>query len=286
MMRILRDIPYAEAGIGHHGTRRLATLRMDAYLPEGAEGPVPAVVLAFGGAFHRGSKEDDSFPTAGRFGPNTAMAEYCRRFAAEGLACFSVGYRLAGDDPDPGTTPVLTRPDDLPMGRIAEVREIMGLPPATARQMADVMEAAIDDMAAAARAVAARAAEFGIDPQRVVLGGWSAGGRAAAYAALAERVPCVGVLSLSGLMQVEDIVAHVAPGRPQPPLMMVVAEHDVGYLRDAGAAMVRALRERGCDARLVGVPGRDHWYAAEAMTDAGVTLQQVLRAALRDWTGV
>lgn len=284
-MRIVRDIPYAEAGIGHHGTPRRVTLRMDAYLPESAQGPVPAVVLAFGGAFHRGSKEDDSFPTAGRFGPNTAMAEYCRRFAAEGLACFSIAYRLAGDDPDPGTTPVLTRPDDVPMGRIEQVREIMGLPPATARQMAGVMEAAIDDMAAAGRAVAARAAEFGIDPQRIVLGGWSAGGRAATYAAYAEGVPCVGVLSLSGLMQVEDIAAHVAPGRPHPPLLMVLAEDDIGYLREGGAAMVQALRGRGCDARLVGVPGRDHWYAAEAMTDAGVPLQQAVRAALRDWTG-
>lgn len=285
-MRILRDIPYAEAGIGHHGTPRRTTLRMDAYLPEGAAGPVPAVVLAFGGAFHRGSKEDDSFPTAGRFGPNTAMAEYCRRFAAEGLACFSVSYRLAGDDPDPGTTPVLTRPDDVPVGRIAQVREILSLPPTTPRQMAGVMEAAIDDMAAAARAVAARAAEFGIDPRRMVLGGWSAGGRIAAYAAYADGVPCVGVLSLSGLMQVEDIATHVAPGRPQPPLLMVLAEEDIDYLREAGAAMVQALRERGCDARLVGVPGRDHWYAAEAMTDAGVPLQQAVRAALRDWTGV
>ena len=148
------------------------------------------------------------------------------------------------------------------------------------------MEAAIDDMAAAARAVAARAEEFGIDPGRMVLGGWSAGGRAAAYAAYADGVPCVGVLSLSGLMQVEDIATHVAPGQPHPPLLMVLAEEDIGYLRVAGMAMVEALRERGCDARLVRVPGRDHWYAAEAMTDAGVTLQQAVRAALRNWTGV
>jgi len=258
---------------------------MDAYLPEGVKGPVPAVVLAFGGAFHRGSKEDDSFPTAGAHGPNTAMAEYCRRFAAEGLACFSIAYRLAGEDPDPGTTPVLTQPDNVPLGRIAQVREIMGLPPTTPRQMAGVVEAAIDDMAAAARAVAARAAEFNIDPTRMVLGGWSAGGRAAVYAAYAEGVPCVGVLSLSGLMAQEDIAAHMAPGRPHPPLLMILAEQDIGYLRENAPPMVQAMRERGCDARLVGVPGRDHWYAAEALTDTGASVQQAIRAALRAWTG-
>lgn len=284
-MRIIRDIPYAEAGIGHHGTPRQTVLRMDAYLPEAAQGPVPAVVLAFGGAFHRGSKEDDSFD-AGAYGANTAMAEYCRRFAAEGFACFSVGYRLAGDDPDPGETPVLTRPDDVPLNRIAEVRDILGLPPIAARTMAGIIEAAIDDMAAAVRAVAARAAEFGVDPARIVIGGWSAGGRAAAYAAYAERVPCVGVLSLSGLMAVEDVGAHMAMGQRQPPLLMVVAEHDVGYLRDGAPPMVQAMRARGCDARLLTVPGRDHWYAAEAMSDAGITVQQAMRAALRTWTGM
>jgi LDH2 family malate/lactate/ureidoglycolate dehydrogenase len=45
------------------------------------------------------------------------------------------------------------------------------------------------------------------------------------------------------------------------------------------------MRAKGCDARHVQVPGRDHWYAAEAMTNAGVTVQQAMRAALRDWTG-
>ncbi len=284
-MRIIRDIAYAEAGIGHHGTPRRTTLRLDAYLPAGAPGPTPAVVLAFGGAFHRGSKEDDAFPTAGAYGPNTAMAEYCRRFAAEGLACFSIAYRLAGDDPDPGTTPVLTRPEAVPMGRIAQVREILGLPPIDARQMAGVMEAAIDDMAAAARAVVARATEFGIDPARLVLGGWSAGGRAAAYAAHAEGVPCVGVISLSGLMQPEDIAAHVTPGRPHPPLLLVVAEQDLPSMRDGAGPMAQGLRARGCAVRQATVLGRDHWYAAEAPTDAGGTVQQVMRAALRDWTG-
>ena len=285
-MRIIRDIAYAEAGIGHHGTPRRTTLRMDAYLPEGVEGPVPAVVLAFGGAFHRGSKEDDTFPTAGSYGPNTAMAEYCRRFAAEGFACFSVGYRLAGDDPAPGTSPVLTRPDEVALGRIAQVREILGLPLTTPREMAVVVEAAIDDVTAAARAVAARATEFGVDPARIVLGGWSAGARATAYAAFAKGVPCAGLLSLSPMIALEDIDAHMPPGKPQPPMLLVVAEQDIGYLRDNAPPMARALREHGCEVRHVTVQGRDHWYAAEAMTDVGMTVQQAMRAALRDWTGV
>jgi dienelactone hydrolase len=285
MPRVIRDIVYGHAGVAHSTAPRQIPLRMDAYLPDAPSGPVPAVVLAFGGAFLRGSKEDDCFPTAGRFGPNTAIAEYCRRFAAEGFACFSVGYRLAGDDPDPGNTPVLTRPDDVPIGRIQEVRKIMGLPPVTAREMSGSMEAAIDDMTAAARAVIARAGEFGVDPGRVVLGGWSAGARCALYAAYAERVPCLGVLALSGLIQPEDIEAHVTPGAALPPMQVVMAEADVASMLDFAPRVVAAMRERGCTIRLARIPGRDHWYAAEAMTDSGGTVQQVMRAALRDWTG-
>ncbi|MCA3362535.1 MAG: alpha/beta hydrolase fold domain-containing protein [Roseomonas sp.] len=285
MTRLIADIPYGQAGIAHGSQPRQITLRMDAYLPEATNGPVPAVMLAFGGAFLRGSKEDDSFPNAGRFGPNTAMAEYCRRFAADGFACFSVGYRLGGDDPDPGSTPVLTRPEAVPMDRIRQVREMMGLPPATPQQMAGVVEAAIDDMTAAARFVIARADEYGVDPSRVILGGWSAGARCALYAAYAEYVPCVGVVSLSGTMDIADIAAH-RRSDPMPPLLMIHAEQDIGYIAETTPRLGEAMRAAGCDARSIQVLGRDHWYAAEAMTDAGVTVQQAMRAALRDWTGI
>lgn len=287
-VRVLRNIPYAEARIGYAGgggAMRSVTLAFDAYLPTSLK-PAPALVMAFGGAFHRGRKEDDSFPAAGAYGPNTAVAEYCRRFATEGFACFSVDYRLAPDDPDPGTTPVLGRPDAVPMSRIDEVRKIMGLPPATTRQMADVMEAAIDDVTAASRAVLDRAHEFGVDTARLVLGGWSAGARCALYAAYADRVPCLGVLALSGTMMADDIARHISPSRPQPALQLVVADGDVGYVRDGAGPMVEAMRGRGCDARVAWVAGRDHWYAAEAITDSGASVQAVLREALRRWTGV
>lgn len=288
-VRALADIPYGESLVGFNGgagPMRLTTMTMDAYLPGSAAAhPAPAIVLAFGGAFHRGSKDNDSFPDAGAYGPNTAMAEYCRRFAAEGLACFSVSYRLAPDDPDPGSTPVLTRPGALRLSRVAQVREIMGLPPIEPGAMAGIVEAAIDDVSAAARAVIARAAEFNVDPGRLVLGGWSAGASCALYAAYAERVPCNGVLALSGSIAADDIETYLGPSGRHPPLQLVVAEQDLDYLRDGAGPMVEAMRSHGCDARLVTVPGRDHWYAAEAATSAGGTVQETMRDALRRWTG-
>lgn len=287
-IRVLRDIPYGTARVGYNGGAGPMSdrvLTMDAYLPQPRPAhPVPALVLAFGGAFHRGSKEDDSFPDAGAHGPNTSMAEYARRFARAGFACFSVAYRLAPDDPDPGSTPVLTQ-KAVPLDRVAQVREIMGLPPITPQAMAGIVEAAIDDVTAATRAVVARAAEFGVDPQRVVIGGWSAGARCALFAAYAERVPCVGVLALSGTMAEADIAAYLPAGSGHPPLLLLTAENDIGYIRDGAPPMIAAMRARGCDARHVSVPGRDHWYAAEATTADGPTVEAVLRDALRRWTG-
>ncbi len=288
-VRILRDIAYGMAKVGYKGGAGPMTDRvmaMDAYLPQPRPShAVPALVLAFGGAFHRGSKENDCFPDAGSYGPNTAMAEYCRRFARQGIACFSVAYRLAPDDPDPGNTPVLTQPSAVPLARVEQVREIMGLPPITPRSMADIVEAAIDDVTAAARAVVARADEFGVDAARVVIGGWSAGARCAMYAAYAERVPCAGVIALSGTMADADVSAYLPKGDAHPPLLLITAEHDIGYIRDAASPMVAAMQARGCEAQHVSVPGRDHWYAAEAATEKGPTVEMVMRDALRRWTG-
>lgn len=284
-IRCLPDLPFAEAGIGwSSGQPRQEVLRLDAYLPAEPGPPRPALVLAFGGAFHRGSKEDDAFPAANATGGNTAIAEYCRRFAALGFACFSIRYRLAGDDPAPSPTPVLTRPEGVPLGRIAAVRAIMGLPPATALEMARVMEAGIDDMVAAVAMVRARAAEFGVDPARVVLGGWSAGARCALYAAYAEGVACAGVIALSGAMQAEDVAHYLVPGRPHPPLLLFIAERDLDYVADWAPPTIARFRAAGAEARLLRIPDADHWYQAEAATEDGIGVQDAMLAALRRWT--
>ena len=86
-------------------------------------------------------------------------------------------------------------------------------------------------------------------------------------------------------MATEDIAAYLPPGHQHPPLLLLVADGDIGYVRESAAPMVKAMRDRGCDARLETVLGSDHWYAAEAKTDAGTTVQQAMRGALRQWVG-
>jgi len=116
-----------------------------------------------------------------------------------------VQYRLAQMDPEPSREPVLTRPDEVPMSRVSVMRAEMGLPPIEPSDMARFMEAAFDDVAEAVRFVKARHGDYGVDPERIVLGGFSAGGRCAAYAAYGKRVGVAGVFSISGpLMPVPE----------------------------------------------------------------------------------
>src|SRR3546814_7326663 len=75
-------------------------LLVDVYRPVAGGKPLanrPAVIMAFGGAFHRGDKGEEHFTEDGA--QDSSMADYCRRFARDGYACFSIDYRLTPEDP-------------------------------------------------------------------------------------------------------------------------------------------------------------------------------------------
>jgi acetyl esterase/lipase len=284
-LRTERDIVFAEARIGYNkgqGPMQVMSLKLDAYLPAvPAVTPAPAVVLAHGGAFHRGSKEDDTGPGPN---PNTTTAEYCRRFAALGFPSFSVQYRLAQTDPEPGRQPVLTQPDQVPMSRVDVVRAEMGLPPIEPRDMARVMGAAIDDVTAAVRFVKAHHGDYGIDPERIVLGGFSAGGRCAAYAAYGKRVGVVGVVSISAPLVPVDAAAYLARGHERlPPLLMISGERDLDYVCAFVPEVERQFRLAGRQVEWARVPGGTHFYAADSRTSDGRTVFEVVRASIVRW---
>lgn len=282
-IRIVRDVVFAEPKVGYNGGRgplQSYPIKLDAFLPD-ASGPRPALVLAFGGAFHRGSKESDAFSDG--VGTSTAMSDYCRRFAEMGLATFSLQYRLAQTDPEPVARPVLQRPEAVSLARATVVRQLLGLPPITVADMARGMEAAYEDVAEGARYVLAHAAELGVDPQRVVIGGFSAGGRAAVYAAYAKRVPVAGIVSISGPMAPEDVAHWARKGETQPPLLMVTGEKDLEHVVKQTPAMIEALGMAGAATEWCTVPGGTHFYPASSVTADGRSVFGAIDAALRRW---
>ena len=261
-VKVTRAIPYGTAIVGHPAAPRERTLLLDAYAPVGASAPRPALVLAFGGAFHRGSREHDRVDAEGQ--KNTTIAEYCARFAARGYVAFSIDYRLIPEDPHPGRTPLLSSPDSLPRARVDHVRNLLGLPPITAEQMRDGCEAAFDDMETAIGFVRTYAARFGIDAARIAIGGFSAGARMSLMAAYAARVPVRGVASLSGFMGPEDLERYVTGARGQPKVFLVAGERDLPHIASSFAGTAAHFASKGLLSGAHVIAGRDHFYPGES----------------------
>ena len=266
---VTSDILYGSAGVGYNdgqGPVRERELRMDRYAPlDAPPGPRPAIVLAFGGAFHRGSKEDDAVLENGQ--GNTTIASYCALFAARGYVCFSIDYRLTQEDPDPGPTRILGD-EDVPRSRIDFVRDLLGLSPSTPEMIRRVQEAGSDDMATAFMYVAAHADELGVDPGKIAIGGFSAGGRIAMNAAFGEGITPFAVIGLSSYVPNIVLDQFLDRGADSIPVFIGRGEQDLDYVCRQTALMSERLKAAGIVHRLCVVPGSGHFYPATAMVQA------------------
>ena len=264
-VRIQRDLRYGEAGIGYGSSSpSVRPLLMDLFMPSG-EAPAggrPALVLAHGGAYHRGAKDRDEFEQDGS--QNTPVHEYCERFAARGYVCFSVGYRLTQELPPPVASPIRRDRVAVKRGRIDYVRELLGLPPATDEELLRGVEAAFSDVAAAFRYVHAHAARWGIDSDRMAIGGFSAGGFASSYAAYALGVPAAAVVCISSGMDAEDVDYYVNGIRGQPPVLLFAGEHDLPGVPERARVLADGAQRVGLGARRYRVPAGTHFYDRES----------------------
>lgn len=280
-IQILRDIEYGQAIVGHGSAQpRLRPLLLDVYLPPAhaqaqaqaqsgvqglaGAGPAarPALIMSHGGAYHRGAKDRDEFEQDGA--RNTPVHEYCEHFAARGLVCFSVGYRLTQENPAPQTRPIKRNRDTVSRGRIDYVRSLLGLPPATDRELLDGAEAVYADAAQAFRFVQSQAALWNIDPQRIAMGGFSAGAFASTYAAYAMGMPAVAIVNLSGGMDTEDAQYYVHGTRGQPPVLLFSGEHDLPGIPERTSALAEAAQAAGLQVQRYLVPGAPHFYEKQA----------------------
>ena len=262
-LRIGRDLVYGRARVRIHSQPQDRELTLDLYQPSDCQpgDRRPALVMAFGGAFHRGDKRQDEFEQTGQ--RNTPVSAYCAALARRGYVAASIDYRLVQEDPDPGVTPVIGNPQGIPLSRVAHVRQLLGLPPATAEMVWAGMEAAADDMAQSVAFLQANAHALGLDAGRIAVGGFSAGARTALGCAYGERSPVAAVVSLSGFMADDDLVRLVVPGQALPPALFITGEHDLDYIAHQAGRLHEHFGRVGVMSQAWTVPGAGHFYAAD-----------------------
>ncbi len=281
-VKVTRDVPYGSARVAVSTTPKERVLRLDVYEPAApAGGSRAALILAFGGAFHRGSKETDEFGEGEH--RNTPIPTYCREFARRGYVAFSIDYRLVQEDPDPGDTPVIGEPSKIPRSRVDHVRGLLGLPPATMQMLWAGIEAACDDMVKAFRFVESHSKSYGVDPARIAVGGFSAGARTSLNAVYGERLPAAAVLSLSGYMATDDLQRHVAMGRQLPPAFLVTGENDLDYIAGQAQNTDRHFSRVGVPHEAWTVPGATHFYPASSPIVSEGGRRSTLELALNDF---
>lgn len=284
------DVVYGQGLVGATGPAPIARdLKLDVYRPvtNGKQlADRPAVILAFGGAFHRGSKGKMRFEEDGA--SDSSMGEWCEAFAAAGYVCLSIEYRLVPEDPaiptgiDPSKQMSKRILDDpMTTGRVNVVRQRMGLPVLDDRsreQLWNTMFASAQDLGTAVAFARSHAEQYGLDPERIAIGGFSAGAYAAINAAYGMGEPVQAVIAFSGGVAGYDLARSSRAG--MPPGLFVVGQNDLAGIV-AGTRFARiALDRAGVPNELAWMPGFGHFYpmAAPSLGSDGIKLTLKARA--------
>jgi acetyl esterase/lipase len=144
------NIVFATGAINAHSVPDTRPLLLDVYQPVGAPVTNRALILVHGGAFESGDRR------------SADMLDAAFYFAARGWVCFSIEYRLAGDDPP-------------------------APPPFSADPLFSAVHAAMVDTKRAVRWLRAHASEYGCDTNRIAALGHSAGAYCVIQSAVSDE---------------------------------------------------------------------------------------------------
>ncbi len=270
------DLTYGQGMVGASSAKpHPRDLKMDVYRPLEAGKALsgrPVVILAFGGAFHRGSKGTARFEEDGA--SDSAMGDWCQALAEAGYVCLSIEYRLLPEDPalPGGLDPALLFPkamlkDPVGTARIDVVRGRMGLAPlddTTREQLWNTVFAAAQDVSTAVNYTRSHAAELGIDPERVAVGGFSAGGLSAVNAAYGMGAPVKAVVSLSGGVGGFNLAKSARAG--MPPGLFVIGQNDLEGIQVGTRGLLAMLGGAGIRTETAWMPGFGHFYPMGAVS--------------------
>ncbi|HUO66287.1 MAG TPA: alpha/beta hydrolase [Gammaproteobacteria bacterium] len=172
------------------------------FLPDASAATGAAVVIAPGGALRALAFDDEGVKIA-------------KWLNERGIAAFVLKYRTLQQDPNAprGPLPGMPAPGAGPREELAIVKANANPAPHDTA-LREVLELAVDDARAALRLVRRRAVEWHVDPARVGIMGFSAGGGVAVGTALAPKSDASPdfLVSLYGpSLQDVDVPAHAPP---------------------------------------------------------------------------
>lgn len=151
-VQITSDVIYATTATMAHSGGGTRDLTLDVYAPDTLGIRRPALLLVHGGSFTGGDKTSPELVSAGNY------------FANLGWVCFSINYRLAGDDPPaPWWIELLNDP------------------------VLNAVHAAATDTKRAVRWIRDQESTYGIDPLRVAAIGHSAGAYCVLMSAITDE---------------------------------------------------------------------------------------------------
>lgn len=281
------DVIFGTGAVASSGTLTERDLLMDVYSPspDNADftnakslesGPYPAVIYVHGGAHHRGGRRQEPFRLEAAV--HSRPEDYARLLAPLGYVVFVIEYRLATEYPEPrhkpGEAGLIADVDSYITPQVFEAttraRNAMGLPPLedTARDRLFLWKAGMagaEDANAALEFIIANAARFNIDPQKIAMGGHSAGAGITLNVGLGMRAPLAALFPLSGPDVLYDHDSILAAGDLPPTLLMYSQFDEHTQLGDL-PQIISLLRTANADHTLAWVPGFAHFYPHNAVS--------------------
>ena len=281
------DVVFGTGRIAPDGIERERELRMDVYTPSASnadytsstsasDGPHPAVIYVHGGAHHRGGRRVEPFRLEAAV--HSRPEDYARLLAPLGFVVFAIEYRLATEYPEPELAPgeenLISDVDAYITPQVFEAtvraRNAMGLPPLenSAEDRLFLWKAGMagaEDANKALEFIIDNADRFNIDPERIAMGGHSAGGGITLNVGLGMGAPLAAIFPLSGpgILYEHEAVKGYAE---LPPTLLAYSQFDEHTQLGDLPRIISLLREADAEYSLAWVPGFAHFYPHNAVS--------------------
>lgn len=267
------DVVYGQGRIAPDGVEVQRDLLLDIYTPSADGAARPAVILVHGGAYHRGGRRQPPYREAGAV--HSSMEDYARMLAPLGYVCFVIEYRLAPELPQPDLGPdapnLLDVEEVVSLAGLARrnfARRAMGLPELTEDDRIILWNAAMagaEDLKTAVEFVRANAETYNVDPNRIAMGGHSAGGGNVLNAAFGLKAPVAAIFPLSPPELVFQ-KTKVISGSDMPATLLVISQNDIPAIFEAAPGIIDQLKASAVDYQFAWVPGFPHFYPSGAVS--------------------